>query len=305
MERFIKEIPSVDGAHTLKIRVFKPEGEILGLFHVVHGMAEHIDREGYATFMTTLAENGYLAFGYNHIGHGDTARDDSELGFIAKRDGWKLLVADVANAEREIKKDYPDLPLYLMGHSMGSFIVRLAARDAKPCRLIIMGTGGPNPVAGVGAALAGMIKNFRGAHHVSPFIEKTAFGKYNERFADENDFYAWLSKDRAVREAYVAEKLCGFHFTVSAMQDLIVMNKKCNEKSWFASFDKTLPTLLVSGSEDPVGDYGEGVKKVYEELKANGCDVTLRLYDNCRHEILNDTSRADTTNDILNFIKKS
>lgn len=299
----IKEIPSVDGIHTLKIRVFTPVGEIKGLFHVVHGMTEHIDREGYVTFMERLAEEGYVAFGYNHLGHGDTARDDSELGYIAKKDGWRYLVGDVANAERKMKEDYGDVPLYLLGHSMGSFIVRLAAAEAKPDRLIVMGTGGPNPAAGAGVALAGVIKTFCGDRHVSPLIEKTAFGKYNERFADEKDFYAWLSKDKAVRDAYVADKLCGFHFTVSALRDLIVMNKKCNEKEWFASFCKSLPTLLVSGAEDPVGDYGRGVETVFENMRIAGCDVDMKLYETCRHEILNETCREEVTRDILNFIK--
>ena len=301
-EKFIKEIPSVDGVHTLKVRVFKPSGEIKGLFHVVHGMTEHVDREGYVTFMSTLADNGYLAFGYNHIGHGDTARDDSELGFIASKDGWKFLVGDVANAEREIKKEYPGLPLYLLGHSMGSFIVRLAAKEAKPDKLIIMGTGGPNPAAGAGIALASVIKTFCGERHVSTMIENTAFGKYNERF-DKTRRYDWLSKDHHVQDVYAADKFCTFHFTVSAMKDLVVMNKKCNEKEWFSAFDKSLPTLLVSGSEDPVGDYGKGVTVVYEGLKAEGCDVRMKLYENCRHEILNETCREEVTTDILNFIK--
>ena len=302
VERSIIEIPSVDGAHTLKVRVYKPEGEIKALFHVVHGMTEHVDREGYVTFMTRLAEEGYLAFGYNHLGHGDTAKDDSELGFIAEKDGWRLLVADVANAEGKMKKEYPDLPLYLLGHSMGSFIVRLAAKEAKPDKLIVMGTGGPNPAAGAGIALAGMIKTFCGARHPSPFIEKMAFGKYNERF-DKTRKYDWLSKDRHVQDVYAADKFCTFHFTVSALRDLVVMNKECNTKEWFSSFDKKLPVLLVSGAEDPVGDYGKGVTAVYEGLKSAGCDVKMKLYENCRHEILNETCREETTNDILKFIR--
>jgi alpha-beta hydrolase superfamily lysophospholipase len=266
-------------------------------------MTEHIDREGYETFMSALANEGYLAFGYNHLGHGDTARDDSELGFIASKDGWRYLVDDVSNAERKMKKEYGELPLYLLGHSMGSFIVRLAAAKAKPTKLIIMGTGGPNPAAGAGIALASLIKTFRGDHHISPFIENTAFGKYNERF-DKTRKYDWLTKDRHVQDVYAADKFCTFHFTVSAMKDLVVMNKKCNEASWFADYDKSLPTLLVSGSEDPVGDYGSGVTKVYEGLKSAGCDVRMKLYENCRHEILNETCREETTKDIIDFIKE-
>ena len=301
--RIIKEIPSVDGAHTLKARVFVPDTAPRAIFHVVHGMTEHIDREGYVTFMSRLADEGYLVFGYNHLGHGDTAKDDSELGFIADKDGWRLLVGDVANAERAIKAEYGELPLFLLGHSMGSFIVRLAAAEAKPDKLIIMGTGGPNPAAGAGIALAGIIKTFCGSRHPSPFIEKMAFGKYNERF-DKTRKYDWLSKDQHVQEVYAADKFCTFHFSISALRDLVIMNKACNENEWFSSFDKSLPTLLVSGAEDPVGDYGKGVTAVFEALKAAGCNVEMKLYENCRHEILNETCRNETTEDIIEFIKK-
>ncbi|MBR6917347.1 MAG: alpha/beta fold hydrolase, partial [Clostridia bacterium] len=204
-KKLIKEIPSVDGIHTLKARVYVPDGEAKGLFHVVHGMTEHIDREGYDTFMSRMANEGFIVFGYNHLGHGDTAKDDSELGFIAHRDGWKLLVDDVANAEKAMMAEYGDLPLILLGHSMGSFIVRLAAKNAKPDKLIIMGTGGPNPAAGAGIALASVIKTFRGERHVSPLIENTAFGKYNERF-DKTRKYDWLSKDQHVQDVYAADK---------------------------------------------------------------------------------------------------
>ena len=125
--------------------------------------------------------------------------------------------------------------------------------------------------------------------------------EYNERF-DKSRKYDWLSKDRAVQDAYAADKYCTFHFTVSAMQDLVVLNKKSNDKEWFASYDKARPTLLVSGSEDPVGDYGKGVAKVYEGLKNAGCNIKMKLYENCRHEILNETCRDEVTKDIFDFI---
>ena len=301
IRRIIKEIPSVDGVHTLKTRVYLPEGEIKGYLHVVHGMTEHIDR--YVEFMTKAAKEGYVTFGYNHLGHGDTARDDSELGYIAKKDGWRLLVADVANAEAAMKKEYGDsLPLYLLGHSMGSFIVRLAAPDAKPDKLIVMGTGGPNPAAGAGIAMANAIKLFRGDRHVSPLIENTAFGKYNERF-DKTRKYDWLSKDQSVQDAYAADKFCTFHFTVSAMKDLVVLNKECNSAKWFKEFPKDMPVFLVSGSEDPVGSYGKGVETVYEKLKEAGADVRMKVYENCRHEILNEALRDEVACDIFEFIK--
>ncbi|MBO4584578.1 MAG: alpha/beta fold hydrolase [Clostridia bacterium] len=296
-----KKVPSSDGVHELAGRVYLPEGEPKGLFHVVHGMTEHIGR--YDRFMRAVAEAGFVCFGYDHLGHGHTAKDESELGFIAKKDGWKLLAEDVAVFADAMKAEYgEDLHYILMGHSMGSFVVRTAVETSFiPDRLVVMGTGGPNPSSGAAIALLKFIKLFRGGRAYSGFVEKLAFGKYNERFADENDPLSWLTKDKEIRRLNVEDKFCGFRFTVSALLDLVKLTAFCNKKKWFKNIDKSLPILLVSGTEDPVGAYGKGVKTVYERLKAAGAQVEMKLYENCRHEILNDTCKEETTADVLEF----
>ncbi len=297
-----KEVLSSDKSHQLKGKIYIPEGTARGLFHVVHGMTEHIAR--YDEFMRAVAEEGYIVFGYDHLGHGHTARDAGELGFFAHENGWERLVDDVFLFGNEIRKAMgDDLPFILMGHSMGSFIVRLtAAKYNHYDKLIVMGTGGPNPAAGAGIALAGMIKKIKGERHISPFIYKMAFGTYNKRFESENDPYAWLSTQRATRDSYRVDPFCTFRFSVSAMQDLVTLNKNCNEKSCYDATDKVKPILLVSGEEDPVGDYGAGVTKVFESLKAAGANVQMKLYPGVRHEILNDASREEVIADIKAFI---
>lgn len=300
-----KEVLSSDKIHQLKGKIYIPEGSPKGLFHVVHGMTEYIGRYDY--FMRAMAEAGYITFGYDHLGHGATAADESELGFFAHKGGWERLVDDVFLFGNEIKKamDGENLPFILMGHSMGSFIVRLtAARYHHYDKLIIMGTGGPNPAASAGVALSGLIKAFKGDHGYSSFIYSMAFGAYNKGFKQENDQYAWLSVSKENRDAYRADPLCTFLFTVSAMQDLIRLNKYCNDKSWFYSMDTKKPILLVSGAEDPVGENGTGVKKVYERLKAAGTNVKMKLYDGYRHEILQDYCRDEVIADIKSFAEK-
>ena len=297
-----KEVLSSDKTHMLKGKIYIPEGSARGLFHVVHGMTEYIER--YDGFMREMAGYGYIVFGYDHLGHGHTAINDSELGFIAHERGWEKLVDDVFLFGNEIKKTMENgLPFILMGHSMGSFIVRLtAAKYNHYDKLIVMGTGGPNPLAGAGARVANRIKKYRGDHFISNTIYKLTFGSYNKRFENENDIYAWLSVDKANRDRYRADPLCTFKFTVSAMHDLIVLNKRSNDKTWFSAIDKNKPILLVSGSEDPVGDYGAGIKKVYDMLKAAGADVQMKLYQGYRHEILNDACRDEVIADIKTFI---
>ncbi|MBR4799704.1 MAG: alpha/beta fold hydrolase [Clostridia bacterium] len=301
-----KRVLSSDGVHELAGKVYLPEGESRGLFQVVHGMTEHIGR--YDGFMREIAQAGYTVFGYDHLGHGLTAEADGSFGFIAHKHGRDRLVEDVFVFSNAVAKEYGEnLPRILMGHSMGSFIVRLAAADYAGkglCeKLIIMGTGGPNPAAGAGQAVIGLLKLFKGEKGYSGFVEKLAFGTYNSHFADENDEKSWLTKDVSVRKAYVADKYCTFRFTLSAMGDLIKMNRECNKKSWPGKLDPELKILLVSGSEDPVGDYGKGVSKVFSLLAGAKPEVKIKLYEGCRHEILNDTSRAEVISDILDFIK--
>lgn len=142
------EVKSTDNIHTLRGKIFIPNGEIKGLFHLVHGMTEYIDR--YDHLFSFLAENGFVAFGYDHLGHGKTAESDDELGFIAHKDGWKYLVNDVVTFTKAVKKIYPETPTALMGHSMGSFIARLVAESyaAEYDKFIFCGTSGPNPEIG-------------------------------------------------------------------------------------------------------------------------------------------------------------
>lgn len=297
-----KDVLSSDKKHMLKGKLYIPEGKAKGFFHVVHGMTEHIAR--YDDFMRQLAEDGYITFGYDHLGHGRTAKDDGELGFIAHENGWERLVDDVFLYGNAIRKAMSgDLPFILMGHSMGSFIVRLTAVKYNHYgKLIIMGTGGPNPAAGAGIGITSVLTKVKGERSRSKLVYKLAFGTYNNRFKDENDKYAWLSNIREVRDTYRNDRFCNYEFTVSAMEGLIRLNKDSNEKLWFRSLDKDKPVLLVSGSDDPVGDYGKGVTKVYEMLKAQGVNVQMKLYEGCRHEILNDNCRNEVIADILRFV---
>ena len=304
VEKRIFEVPSSDGIHNLSGVVYLPDGEIKGLFQVVHGMTEHIER--YDRLLTDMANAGWISFGYDHLGHGKTANDDAELGYIAKKRGWELLARDVSVYSDAVRAEFAnaEMKYCLMGHSMGSFVVRFAAEKyVKPDRLIVMGTGGPNPAAGLGLGLIGVIKLFKGDKHYSKLIDGIAFGSYNKRFGGdvENDSKLWLTNDESVRMAYYADKYCTFNFSVSAMGDLIRLIKYTNSVKWYREISASLPILLVSGEEDPVGDYGKGVRKVEKNLKKNGKNVSCKIYSGARHEILNDFTYEEVRDDIISF----
>lgn len=293
------QVPSADGIHQLEGIVYLPDGEAKGLVQVVHGMTEYIGR--YEGFMTQLADNGYICFGYDHLGHGKTAMVDRSYGYIASKDGWHLLCQDVNRFAEAVRFRYgKELPYYLMGHSMGSFIVRIAVAEgiSKPDKLIVMGTGGPNPLAAPGLALLTLIRGFCGEKHVSPFAERIMFGSYNKKFQEE-DPYAWLTRDLAMRDRYRQDPWCTFHFTVSALLDLIHLTKRANRMTG----PNRVPVLLVSGTMDPVGNYGKGVKRVEQYMAQKGVPVKMKLYEQARHEILNDACKEEVTEDIVRFLQ--
>ena len=298
------KVPSTDGIHTLQGVIYYPQTEIpFGILHVSHGMAEHIGR--YDHFMRAVAAAGFIVCGHDHLGHGKTAADETEYGYFAEHDGWRIVVNDIHAFSMEVAQKYPGLPLFLMGHSMGSFLVRAAVAmypdDYRA--LIIMGTSGINPLSSMGLGLTSLIKKFKGEKYVSKLTQDLAFGSYNKR-TDSNDPFAWLTCDEELRKKHNEDPLCLFKFTTSAMNDLISMQKAVNLPSWYQNIPKNLPILIVSGEEDPVGAYGKGVTEVQNKLIKEGCiDVTCILYPNMRHEILNEIGKEIVYGDIITFLQ--
>ena len=297
---------SSDKIHKLAGVIFVPDGEAKGYFHVVHGMTEHMGR--YEPFMRSMAEDGWICFGYDNLGHGRTVNDDSELGFIAPKKGWDLLCKDVKVFSDAVMSEYgnADMPYCLMGHSMGSFIVRLASEKyVRPDRLIVMGTGGPNSAAGIGLVLIEIVKLLRGRKRVSKLLYKIIFGNYNKRFEGElaEAPSPWLTTNKEIRKNYSHDKYCTFKFSSSAIGDLVRVMKYSNRGAWYKNLPKDMPVLLVSGEEDPVGNYGKGVRSVSDKLKKQGIETKCLLYKGARHEILNDFTYEDVKNDIMEFCK--
>lgn len=299
-----KNIKSTDGIHTLRGVIYEPIGEKKAIFHVVHGMCEYIGR--YDRFMRKLASLGYVCCGYTHVGHKGTSPDE-ELGYFAENDGYKTLVEDVCNFGECIKTEYAGLKYVLMGHSMGSFIVRLTAAKHPDYldALIVMGTAGPNPLAGFGLKLTDIMKKHGKGREVSNLVYAMAFGSYNKKTEKTTDF-DWITHDKDILNAYANDKYCTFRFTNSAMNDLIRMNRDCNLPECIEAYRADMPLFLISGDDDPVGTYGEGVKKVFELLHAAGkTNAEIKLYPGMRHEVLNEIGRDEVESDLIAWTEKA
>ena len=293
------KFPSSSGLCDIFAQSFIPDnGNVKAVIQISHGMTEHSDR--YIPFAEKLCEAGYAVFTNDHLGHGRSVKDDSMLGFFGSEKGYMNIVNDCKKLTEIAKAEYPDVPYFFFGHSMGSFIARCYTKyygdgiDAA----VYCGTSGPNPGAGIGISIANLLIKAKGEMHRSKFINSVAFGTYNKKTAKKTEF-DWLTKDENIVQEYIADKYCGFLFTAAGFKDLFSVLSEVNANDWYNSFNKNLPVLLIAGEDDPVGAYGKGVTAVHDKLLETGhTDVTLKLYPNDRHEILNETDR----NDVMDYL---
>ncbi len=273
------------------------------ILQIVHGMSEYFLRyEGFAEY---LAARGVLVVGHDHAGHGSSAAPE-DYGYFGPENGWEHLVEDVHRLRQAVQEDHPGVPYFLLGHSMGSFIVReyLTRCGEGLSGAVITGTAGRNPMNRPGIAMVRALRKFYGERHRSHFVHTMAFGGNNKKVGSPANLYEWLSSDRSVSDSYVRDPQCGFVFTLAGFEDLFTLLDRVSRKDWPSKVPGDLPVLLASGLMDPVGRYGKGPAEVYEQLRTTGHEnVALRLYEDMRHEILNEKGQAAVYGDIMDFIE--
>ena len=299
--------PSSDAIHSIFAEIYIPtKAQPRGIIQLAHGMVDYTGR--YTELASYLTARGYILAGHHHLGHGNSVTDPEELGFFAEKGGIDYLVRDMHRMNKLLREKYPTLPITVLGHSMGSFITRLYINKYPHtvAAAIIHGTAGPNPILPIGKLAVDIMTLFRGRRHRSAFIKKLAFMGYNSHFDKSEGAHAWLSRDTARVNVRDEDKFTSFDFTLSAYRDLFGLLGGANAKAWFSNYPKQLPTLIVSGDADPVGNYGKGPKYVYKKLLLCGAsDVTLKLYPEARHELFNETNREEIFEDICAWLDKT
>lgn len=268
------------------------------VFQIVHGIAEH--KERYQPFCAFLQKNGYSVYIHDHRGHGGSV--GKAVGYTAEKNGWQLMVDEIRILTDIIRKENPNLPLFLFGHSMGSFLVRTYAIQNSDYLdgLIVCATGGPLPLLSfVGHNLAKLQKAFLGGLKTGHLINKLSLGGYEKAYGG----LGWLTRDPAVVEEYSRDELCGFVPTLALFENLLYGTRFTNKKKNIAKMRKDLPVLFIAGDGDPVGNFGKGVTKVYKMFAEAGIkDLEYKLYPEARHELLNETNKDEIFNDILNWL---
>lgn len=273
---------------------------------IVHGMAEHIARYGdYAQYM---AQKGYVVWGIDLRGHGNSGENGNELGYLCDQGGFDTLSEDIHHITNKIQEEYCNHKIIVLAHSMGSLIIRryIQIYPGEVEALILSGTtSGKGFIGKIGIIIAKLIILFKGRKYESSFLDKMTFYGYNRRILKPKSKFDWLTKDEATVEKYVNDPKCGFIFKTGAFLDLFEGIDRIHRKSIVnkQKQDYEMSILLIAGTEDPVGNYGKGPKTVYDLYKNLGHkSIELKLFEGDRHEVLNETNKTEVYEYILNWI---
>lgn len=284
-----------------------PEQTPIGHVHLLHGLAEHIER--YDEFANFLVENGFVVSGHDHRGHGKTADKNGKLGFFAEQDGFERVTEDVREVLVRVREDMEDVPLILFGHSMGSFVARRYTQKYSEslAKVVLCGTTySPGVMGDIGKIIGKLASKQNTPQTESALLNKLAFGGFNKQFEDAKTDFDWLSSDENEVKKYIEDPYCGFIPTNQFYIDLFDGLKIIHEGNEIKNIRKDLPVLLISGSQDPVGKSGKDVFKVAKGLTNVGMEnVTVQLIENARHEILHEVEKHDTYQFITKWMLKN
>lgn len=295
---------SRDGKTKIHAVRWIPEGKIICILQIVHGMAEYIER--YEETAEYLAGKGILVTGEDHLGHGKSVSEDVPFGYFCAQDPATVAVRDVHRLKKMTQEAYPGIPYVILGHSLGTFMLRnyLFRYGTGIQGVILCGTGHtPQPLIRFGMLAAQIQRFIMGDKYVSGMLDKLAFGSYLNKIPSPRTKYDWLATDEAVIDRYLADPLCGFGFTVNGFRTMFELIIRQNKASNLMKMPKELPVMFLSGADDPVGNYQKGVETVHGAFLAAGMQkVSLKFYENNRHEILNDPNREQVYEDIVSWI---
>ncbi|MDO5548386.1 MAG: alpha/beta hydrolase [Eubacteriales bacterium] len=297
---------SADGRSLISCYAFCPVGiRPRGIVQIAHGMCEYFSR--YTQFAKYLCSQGFLVCGNDHLGHGSSVPPGGALGFFGQKNGWSVLVDDLATLTDKTKARWPDLPYFLFGHSMGAMTARLYLTRYvdKLDGCIFSGTPSNNPMAGAGIHIANSVIHSQGPMYRSFVLNNLATGRYNSRIKNPKSPFDWLTRDRTIVSLYQSDEKCNFIFTAAGFRDLCRLAQRCAAPQCVTSVPGRIPLLFVSGDADPVGNYGVGVRRIASAYKSAGfTDIHTILYPDCRHEVLNELNHVEVYHDISDWLEQ-
>lgn len=293
---------SKDNITDIHATIWIPEGEIKAILQLSHGMCEHIIR--YQEFAEYMNKQGILVCGNDHLGHGDSVIDKDHYGYFASKNSRQILVDDLYEFTKIITNDYPNIPLFILGHSFGSFILRnyLSEHSNIPTGVILTGTAVHSKPKLLFAILITNIITFykRTPFYRSKYLENITTGKFKQYFIN-NKHFSWLTKDNDYINEYLKDPKCRFRFTCNGYKTLFELLLHANDK--YKTIKKDLPILILSGKDDPVSNFGKSITKLNTIYKKQGLtNIKYKIYNGLRHSLLNESDKIIVINDIIQFI---
>lgn len=285
-----------------------PEGEPRAVIQIIHGMIEYIER--YSAFAEYMNTQGFLVVGHDQLGHGSSVRSVEDWGYIADTSPARLMVRDIHKLRGIIQERYPGLPIYMLGHSMGSYLLRryITNKGTGLAGAIVVGTGcESDTITKLGLTLIRGTARSNGWHYRSDTLQNMTYNsgykKYDLTRTDLEN--SWICSDPEIMRGYYADPRCSFTFTTSGFEALLSSVLFTNQKVNIDMIPRKLPIYILSGEGDPVGGLGKGVKKVYDKYVRSGIqDVECKLYPDMRHEILNEPGKQEVYDDITDWINR-
>ncbi|EQK38015.1 prolyl oligopeptidase family protein [[Clostridium] bifermentans ATCC 19299] len=299
------------GEEDTDIYVYKYEPiekeNINGIVQISHGMSEEAGR--YKRFANYLTDNGYIVYINDHRGHGKSAENINRIGILAQKDGIHCIVKDLNKLTKIIKTENNGLPIFLFSHSMGSFAAQKYIIDYSEDidGVILSGTNGLHGIeVDLGFLVAKVMSKIQGREKKAYLIDKLAFGGFNKKFKPNKSEFDWLSRDFKEVEKYIENEYCGVVFSNGYFYDLFKLFKEIRNINNLKKINSKLPIYIFAGDKDPVGKFGKGITKLYENYKKLGIEnVEFKLYSGGRHEMLNEINKDEVINDTINWIKQN
>lgn len=324
---------SADGITRIRALEWLPDEDVhpVGIVQIIHGMQEFIDR--YDAFARYLTDHGYIVAGCDLLGHGGSIRrgDERYFGYFgrgncpgdtaaragysgsplqdAKTGGHRILLADIRTLQNRMADSYPSLPYYLLGHSMGSFLAReyLCVHGGSLRGAVISGTAYHTAAeTAAGKLLSVLLGQTRGWFYRSPLLNRMSVGALNRQFEPARTGSDWLTRDEKVVDAYIADRRTQFTFTCNGFYTLFDCLAYLTKADNLRRVPKNLPVLLIAGAQDPVGNDGDGPRRVAAQLQGLGLrHVVTKIYPQMRHEVLNEIGKEEVWKDVLSFLNAS
>lgn len=296
---------SCANGHQMPAYKWLPAGQPKMVILLVHGMAEHAGR--YTRFAKALNTEGFAVFANDLYGHGRDVTNEQLLGTVC--DNWfNRQVDDLREFVFALKQRIPGVPVFLFGHSMGSFLAQRFSQlySADIDGLVLSGTNGfKDPLLPAGIFLSKLLMQIKSPGYKSRLLNTLTFGKFNNAFKPNRTAFDWLSRDADEVDKYIADPACGFIGSVQLYYHLFKALQIIFDEKSIAAIRKDLPVYAFAGEKDPVGMQGKGFMKLVDNWKAAGIrNLEYKLYRDGRHEMLNETNRDEVMNDCIRWLKK-